>query len=155
MEDLFSTLLVSRNELIKKVSRDPGALREKLCDFAFKIAPKYECPEELVCHVCFPDRNCFYWKGADKMVCDDEIETYNDSYGFCPTRLDFLFLIGDNLRDGKNYDFKKHKCNQWLIEYFEADLKEDDHRMYEMCIICGKEFDIIDLKQIINNCRNN
>ena len=150
MADLFSPFLIARNELIKRRNRDPETLREIMCDFAFKIAPRYECPEGLECHVFSPNRNCFYGKRAEKGVWPygAEIETYDDSYGFCPTLLDFLFLIRDYLREGKSYDLKKHKCNQWLIEYFEADLKGDDHRNYKMCVICGKEFDIIDLKQI-------
>ena len=153
MEDLFSSIIVSKNELIKRVGRDPETLREIICDFAFKIAPEYECPEGLACHVFSPNRNCFYGKRAEKRVWPygAEIETYDDSYGFCPTLLDFLFLIRDNFREGKNYDFKKHGCSQWLIKYFEADLKGDNHRNYEMCVICGKQFDINDLKQIKQN----
>ena len=150
-ENLSQSLIsLDRNDLIRKISADPGSLRKAISEFVDKIAPKYECPDGLGCHVLTPNRNCFYWEGIEENIgyYTDEIENYEDSSGFCPLFLDFIFFVSNRLKENQDFSKEKHDCDLWTYnppiigEYYEAEFKNGkkiSEKHYVKCVICGRE----------------
>lgn len=150
-ENLSQSLIcLDRTDLIKRMSASPGSLRKVISEFVDKIAPKYECPEGLVCHVSTPNRNCIYWESMNENMdyYGDELETYEDSYGFCPLFLDFIFFVSNNLKKTENFSKENHDCDLWTYsppvtgEYYKVEFKKDkkiSEKHYVKCVICGRE----------------
>lgn len=150
MENISHSLItLSRNDLVRKINASPGSLRKAISKFVREIAPKYECPYGLMCEGWSPNRNCIYWEAMEENFdYAVELEYYEDSYGFCPVLLDFIFFISDNLKKTEDFSKENHNCNLWTYyplitgEYYESEFKKDkkiSEKHYVMCVICGKE----------------
>lgn len=150
-ENLSQSLIsLDRNDLIKKISATPGSLRKAISEFVREIAPKYECPQGIICEGWSPNRNCIYWEGMNENIgyYIDELEIYEDSYGFCPVLLDFVFFVSDNFKKTKDFTRENHDCDLWTYsppitgEYYEAEFKKGkkiSEKHYVKCVICGRE----------------
>ena len=151
-EDVQELILYERDLTIKSSKRLDG-LRGKFVSLAHKTAPKYYCPEGLLCHVFSPNRNCLYEEGLEEEWSEefnswnDELRTYEDTMGFCPRSLYFLCFVAKNLKEGKAYNLEKHLCDDWRMTFIDSEYSLNDLDStfpYERCIICGKEFLIED-----------
>lgn len=150
-ENLSQSLIsLGRNDLIKRMSASPGSLRKAISKFVREIAPRYECPQGLICEGFSPNRNCVYWESMRENIGDwiDELETYEDSYGFCPVLLDFVFFVSNRLEENQDFSKENHDCDLWTYyplitgEYYEAEFrrgKKISEKHYVKCVICGRE----------------
>lgn len=164
MEDILKSFVpLGKDSLIKRLKLSPDDLRKAVFNFVYKIAPKYECPDGLGCHVVTPNRNCIYYNNIEEehfpksdILIYDDIQKYENFYGFCPNLLDFIFFVFDNLEKTRDFSRENHDCDLWTYSspllgyYYEREFKQDEtisEKRYIKCVICGRERVRINLEQ--------
>jgi hypothetical protein len=162
MKNILNSLVpLDKDNLAKNLNSDD--LRKSVFKFVNKIAPEYECPEGLGCHIITPNKNCIYYKNIEEehfpdsnILVYEDVQKYENFYGFCPYLLDFIFFVFDNLLKNKSFSKENHNCDSWIYspplsgDYYKREDREDgtiSEKHYLKCIICGKEKIRVDLEK--------